>query len=269
MGTARIPIRASPRSGICSRASPTPPSVVAGSRVGNITSGGDKNTTATSFVATVETATTAGSRLMLVYANNLTGCAITSITDPRGNTWAADASSSTTSNSGTGALWTVNVATPYQAGDAITVNHPSGGSSRAWNIDEYTGTATSTPTDGANTGTHISSATVNSGNIITTDADDVLIGYYMNRHDGTYLLTESTSFTTQVSDVGNANGGAATTNCHLHTADRAPGATGTYAYAATLTAARNGNQGIVAYKPVAVVATVIPNLVMAPYRPAR
>ena len=127
----------------------------------------------------------------------------------------------------------------------VTLSNATDASFKGSDIFEYSGIVTTAALDQQiSVAVLTPTTTPNSGNIITTNADDLLIGVITFDTDSTTTISaEATGFTQQENDtIGTSS------HCHLHVADRIVSAAGTYNYQPTLNNAETAVVGIVAFK---------------------
>ncbi len=182
---------------------------------------------------------TAGNLLAIaVIGRSSSTPAISSVKDSGGNTWSS-AISHVQGGSAIAAIYYF----PNNPGGitSITVTFTGSLDAAAW-AWEFSGVATSSPLDGSGAITGGSSASPNSGNYTTLNANDVLLA--LIEWNGTSSISGLTSgFTNETQQSATAG----TLKCQLQPAYQIVSATGTYSYGGTITSAI-WNAGIIGFE---------------------
>lgn len=213
-------------------------------RIGN-TAGGANKTAQTGQPAALTTAATVGNTLIGVVSGD---AAVTSVTDPRGNTWQVDATKAN-STFVTVSVISVYMANAYAVNDVITINFASS-SKIALIIDEYSGVesaAGSARLDGTPVGTS-SNTGIPSNTLAISIATTLLIGAIATNGPAGDSFTNDTTngWTNNLGNTG-TTGGSQTSNISIRSGWKLPAATGSFTYAPTLTA-RNWAELVVGYR---------------------
>lgn len=135
-------------------------------------------------------------------------------------------------------------------GDTITVSWTGNSFADATKAFYIDGLDLTTPLTGTPIGDEGTSTIPNSGDVTTTIANSIILGFVGRRGLIAEVYTEDTDFTTLGSPVA-ADTGVASSSRALHTAHRIVSATETQNYAPTLGASRAWAAGISAYKAAA------------------
>jgi len=186
----------------------------------NATSGGDNSGASKSSIACTAASHTTGN--LIVVGCYYTGSAgsISSITDTAGNTYVKIAASSVTFTGYTGEIWyAVNVT--GNASNVVTTHYSPSITFPRVVVHQYSGCATSSPFDQTATGHTASGTSVTSGNMVTTQANEVIVAFMSASNSCTW--TAGASFTKRGSIVQTDTQGE----------DRIVSATGTYTASAT------------------------------------
>jgi hypothetical protein len=194
--------------------------------------------TATSTLTVDATGYAAGSALIIgVYNRTTASATLSSVTDSKGNTWTVDATSSSAANCISSA--SANLTTALVSGDTITLTWTGNVSGKAFHILNFSGLVTSALKDvsAASGGT---GTTVAGPSVTTTQADDLLIGFYGTSSSITVSSTTWTSTGTQASIAGPTS---------IDSVYIEETSTGTYNPSVTYSgASASGRQATVAYK---------------------
>jgi hypothetical protein len=192
-----------------------------------------------------KTATSGGTSISITYTSNVTAAnflvlavshhsTITSVTTSRGDTTVSAFSLSNGASNNASCYY---VESAVGGSTQVTVNF-STFSGNGMGVSEYSGLATSSTKDQSTTATGGFNVNYNSGNITTTQADELLIGVGVGA-DNAGAFTPGASWTERV-DL------AATKD--IHVAERIVSATGTYNYTSTANSDQNWAAGIVSFK---------------------
>ncbi len=186
----------------------------------------------TSLSVTVPAAGVAkGNLLVISFAIDGVAGAI-SASDSRGNSYATAANASYASP-GTGNVRTVilysTVSTALVNGDTITVTYPSR-TAKAMTVDEYSGVNT---LDVISVATGITT-TPSTGNVTTTDNNELLVAAFGVEGDITEIFTAGGSFSASPPPESGTTGSTAATNATIDPAYQIVSSAGTYAATATL-----------------------------------
>ena len=183
----------------------------------------NKTTTAPSWTITVPAGGHAAGNLLVIATGWFpAGATITlsSVTDPRGNTYAIldPGVPSSTSNTGTMALAASRLTTALQAGDVITITTTAATGPSRWIVvsAEFSGAST-TDDGGANTNSGgVLSQPTNSGSFTPSGATDLIIGGYTEIGPTGDTITEDSDNaggdTWHTVPKAGTTGGSATTN---------------------------------------------------------
>jgi YD repeat-containing protein len=150
-----------------------------------------------SATATFASAQSAGDLNVVIVAWNNAGPA-PSVTDSQGNTYSlAVTTTDSTIATFQAVYYASNIAAASAGTNAVTVSFSYGVTSVDERVAEYSGVATSTPLDGASGATG-SGATLNSGSVTTTGANDLLVAgdYEQSVTNGT-----STGYTVRINNA--------------------------------------------------------------------
>ena len=197
-------------------------------------------TIVTSFALAFTSNVTAGSLLVCAsYITDVSGP--TSVTDTPTQTYAVDVRQDQAANGNENSIWS----TPNSVAGANTLTtNTSAAFTHRNTILEYSGMATSTPKDQSNSADTASATSLASGNITTTQADEVLICLFSSGAADTY--TADGAFTVEETILVGAGVNRAQTQ------DRVVTSTGTYSNTSSIAgAAKNLTSCIVSYKAVA------------------
>jgi hypothetical protein len=215
------------------------------------------NVTASSFVVSWTNNTVAGNRAFIIVSHEHTGAVpvISSITDPRGNTWNPDLVKTFTDGVFNAAIeiWSAQIVTQILSSDSLTVNFSSVFDSYAWATSEYSGLDTSTtPVDvsiSANSGGTASTAPASGSTAATNAANEMVLRVYGD--DGfSDTFSAPPAGTNRASQMSNSSD-------ELWTSDQDSGSSGaTPSASGTLTpTAANWAIATIVYKLAGVVAT--------------
>jgi YD repeat-containing protein len=213
--------------------------------VKNLT-GNSSKATGTSIAATVPAGGVAAGNSIIVSLAMDPASGTVSCTDTASNTYTLDRDQ--INGSGTSGVRTVILSahnvTALVNGNTITCTHPSL-AARAVSASEFSGLLASGAKDQATSATG-SGTSPNSGNVTTTQADELLIGAIGVEGPSGDTFTPGTSYTT--TERRGTSGGGATGNITVNPEYRIVSATNTYAATATLGTSRQWSAAIVTYK---------------------
>jgi hypothetical protein len=182
-------------------------------------------TSASTILASFPSNNTAGNLLIMVFRVNA-AVTVTSVTDSQGNTWIVSPDGNISTTGETYNFW---YAQNCKAGANTVTLVISASDGTTMCIGEYSGVATSGALDG-----HAAAAGTSSGNITTTTAGDLLIGYGANNTGTVFVAGAGYTIREQQSNV-------------VAFEDNLAGAPGTYS--ATFSAGPS-DTGVMAFKPV-------------------
>ncbi len=204
------------------------------------TAGGTETTSASSLTATFPTTTTAGDLLVLAASeDNGATNHITSVTDSAGNTWTPIGAYDISGHDSNGELWYTADASPVTT---VTV-HNASTLSESFEVDDFTGVATSGPLD-VSTGTSNTSTAANSGSVTSTVAGELAVGFIAGHGSSQAITITSTGFTAQ------AQQNTITSNITtVVTGYQVLGAPGAQSIAGTFGTAMYWAAGIAVFKP--------------------
>jgi hypothetical protein len=193
---------------------------------------------ATTVITVDATGFAAGTALILGVFNRTSAAnVITGVTDSKSNTWAVD---STGSSASTGiGVASANLTTALVSGDTITVTWAGNVSGRAIQLLNFSGLVTSSLADVAAAGTAVGT-TVNGPAVTTTNADDLIVGFFGT----TSSITVSSTTWTTTGTHSTLGGPTSLDSVYIEETS-----TGTYNPAVTYSAASaGGRQATVSYK---------------------
>lgn len=190
---------------------------------------------ATSLDVVLSATATAGNTVLLAVKGS-SGHFVSSITDPRSNTWVDDFH--TTSGS-TVSIRRALMNTALQSGDTLTITPSSSGTIMDAVFYEYSGIASASPLDASSSGTG-SSTTGSSGAVTVSVASDLLFSALsLNTPTGGYTVP---------SGYNDRGGDEYTSQSAVFAADDLPGATGDYNSTWSWTNSGNFTVAQLAYK---------------------
>lgn len=191
-----------------------------------------------------------GNRVVFLGAVAATGTTFSVVSDPRGNTWAADVGDQF-NDLPSAAIWSTHVTTAYVAGDIISMSF--GTVKRAYTVLETSGIPSSSFIEDTGSGDSggaiiVSGQTLDVDSLTTAATDTFLVvGAYWNGPLGTFSTV--TSGWTQGTQAGTTGAGAASNAavCYFY---QSPGATGTYPISCGHTNAGNAELLAISYNAV-------------------
>ena len=211
-----------------------------------IAQGGD-NTSSTSLVLTLTAAAPTGTQINVQFFGREAGTDY-ACTDTAGNTYVIDLTRATHATVNLEyVLFRASNVTALAISDTITISWTTAGTVKGATAFHTTGLAATTPLTGTPITGEGDTATPDSGDITTADADAVLFGAV--GVFGAHALTEDTNFTS-ISDQTTGSGR------RVVTAYRIVSATETMDYTPTFADVGSWTAGIAAYKAAAVSAAV-------------
>jgi hypothetical protein len=165
-----------------------------------------------------------------------------SCSDSQGNTYTVDVVSASNDLF----VCSGQITTALLAGDTITMSYPGFGGTSTGSANEFAGLLSPKTTDGSSVDGFSGSA-ISSGNITTTQANDLLFGTVRQANTSTAPTFTPTAATPPWNIVGTVGVGT-TTSPKQWPAYRVVFSTGTYSYAGTLSSSGFSRIAIVAYK---------------------
>lgn len=223
----------------------TPPPSGTATFVKNIATTSSKTSGATLTLTVPTGGVSTGHTLIVRILHDYTAGAPT-ITDSKGNAYARDRTAADSGTTMRLTQYSCAVGTALSAGDSITITLSSAVANKVAAADEFASVLTPITVDnqdgatGANTTPNMP--------LVTTNANDLLIGTVAVAGDSTDTYTEdSANLWTGLTRVG-TTGGTFSTNRTLNTAYRSVGSATTYHYAPTLSTSSLWLEFMVAYR---------------------
>ncbi|MFL6161600.1 MAG: hypothetical protein ACJ74U_05170 [Jatrophihabitantaceae bacterium] len=175
--------------------------------------GATETSSSTALTATLPAPSTAGN-LLVLSASVYTGTTnhITSITDSAGNIWQKVNAWSVASHNSDGELWYAANA----AGASTVTAHTASAASIAFEVQEFSGVATSSPLD-TSAGTANTGTSASSGSITPAGAGELLIGFAAGHASSQQLTVTSTGYTLQPQQTSTGSIATVVTGCQLTT----------------------------------------------------
>lgn len=132
---------------------------------------------ASSYAVALSTASTiAVGNHLVIGLHTTTTVTVTSITDPRGNTWQIDVGVTNAANNSRLTIASCKVANAYSNGDSLTVNMSAGAQSAIWGVQEFSGLDATSWLDKTATNAGATDTTRDSGTTATlSQADEVCV----------------------------------------------------------------------------------------------
>lgn len=213
--------------------------------------------TATTITLTTANTVASGGFIVLLVGNFITGTPVVSSVSGGGLTWAVD---KTVKNSQLGiGLASAQAPAGLASGTVLTATYSATTTSRGISGVSFTGIATSTPVDATASATPATGTAWNGGGVVTTNANDVVVGAAMGDAGAGTTSTPGAGWTEVPTTAGDFNSGASGDSWTL--VYQIVAATGTYTPSGTWLASQTTNGGVgVAYKAAAGGAVTVKNL---------
>lgn len=196
--------------------------------------------TTTSVITVPAAGVAAGNTVIVRWVGRGTTTGALSATDTKGNAYSVDREVLNTDIRTV--VLSAHVATALTSGNTITVTHPNTNAKSAVAV-EFSGVAATGRVHVSNTG--VGSSATPTASVTTTTANTVLVGAQGNLNALT--VTQPASWTNLGSMTTACGGGGAGTSSN-NGAYRIVSATGTYAYAPTLSGSQRWSEVVVAYR---------------------
>jgi len=236
-----------------------PPITGSSAFIKNVGTASSKTAGTTLAITVPDAGVSAGSTLIVRVAHEYTVGAPT-MADSRGNTYTRDQSSPNGATTMRASLFSAQINSRLEGGDTILLTTSASTSVRVMTVDEFSHIIFTSPLDVKNSTSSAGSTTPGTTiPIVTTNADDMLIGMVAVLGPTDEGYTEDTIEPWNGLSRSGTTGGAATSNVTVNGAYQAIGATGSHKYQPTLGVSESWIEIIAAYK--AGVAVITPPVI--------